>query len=153
MLCSIETMKIIASEIRESGKKLVFTNGCFDILHAGHTRYLAQAAKLGDYMVAGLNSDDSVRRLKGSTRPVNSEADRAEVLSALKSIDFVCIFNEDTPLNLIEALVPHFLVKGGDYTEETIAGAEFVKANGGSVVTIPLVEGKSTSSIINKIGK
>lgn len=129
--------------------KIVFTNGCFDILHRGHIEYLSQARDKGNMLVIGLNSDASVKRLKGEGRPVQDEASRALVLASLRFVDAVILFDEDTPLDLIKFVEPDVLVKGGDYTEETIVGAAEVKARGGEVVVIPLVEGYSTSSILN----
>ncbi len=134
-----------------SGKKVVFSNGCFDILHAGHVEYLAAARELGDVLLIGLNSDASVRRLKGPSRPVCCEADRATVLSALEVVDAVTLFDEDTPEELINLLLPDILVKGADWAVEQIAGARAVLERGGAVLTIPLLEGRSTSSIIEKI--
>lgn len=134
-------------------KKIVFTNGCFDILHIGHIRYLQEASKLGDVLVIGLNSDASVKRLKGPERPVNNELDRAELLCALGFVDYVVIFDEDTPYNLISDIQPDVLVKGGDYKSEEVAGRDIVEARGGKLVLIPFVEGKSTTGIIEKIKK
>ena len=134
-----------------SGKKVVFSNGCFDILHAGHVEYLAAARALGDALIIGLNSDVSVRRLKGPDRPVCCEEDRAAVLSALQVVDGVTLFNEDTPEELIGALLPDILVKGADWAVEQIAGARAVIDHGGSVLTVPLLEGRSTTGIIEKI--
>lgn len=134
-------------------KKIVFTNGCFDILHVGHKRYLQQAAALGDILVIGVNSDDSVRRLKGPDRPVNNEQDRAEILSALGFVDYVVIFDEDTPYDLIKQIQPDVLVKGGDYKPEEVVGKDIVEARGGRLELISFVEGKSTTNIINKINK
>lgn len=134
-------------------KKIVFTNGCFDILHVGHKRYLQQAATLGDILVVGVNSDASVRRLKGPTRPVNNEQDRAEMLSALGFIDYVVIFDEDTPYELIKKIQPDVLVKGGDYKPEEVVGKDIVEARGGRLELISFVEGKSTTNIINKINQ
>lgn len=134
-----------------NGARIVFTNGCFDILHAGHVRYLAEARRMGDLLVVGLNGDESIRRLKGASRPVNGFEDRAEVLAGLASVDFVVGFDEDTPTHLIEAIKPHVLVKGGDYSIETIVGAETVIALGGQVVTVPLVKDKSTTAIIARV--
>lgn len=151
MLLSKDVISKVCEELRFQGKRIVFTNGCFDIIHSGHTFYLGEARKLGDVMIVGLNSDSSVRRLKGDTRPVNNQFDRQEVLSALKSVDYVVFFEEDTPLELIKAVKPDFLVKGGDYNNDTIVGADFVVQNGGKVVTIPLVPNKSTTNIINKM--
>ena len=136
---------------KAKGKKIVFTNGCFDILHRGHVTYLQQARALGDLLIVGINSDASVKRLKGPERPVNILEDRAYVLSALKSVDFVIPFEEDTPLDLINTIIPDILVKGGDYTIDRIVGAQEVIAHGGSVEIIPFVPGKSTSSIIDII--
>lgn len=132
-------------------KKIVFTNGCFDILHVGHKRYLQQAATLGDLLVVGVNSDASVRRLKGPTRPVNNEQDRAEMLSAMGFIDYVVIFDEDTPYELIKKIQPDVLVKGGDYKPEEVVGRDIVLARGGRLELISFVEGKSTTNIINKV--
>lgn len=132
-------------------KKIVFTNGCFDILHRGHVTYLAEAKKLGDLLVLGVNSDASVKRLKGPERPINNEKDRAYVLSQLKSVDFTEIFTEDTPLNLINKIMPKVLVKGGDWKIDQIVGAKEVIANGGDVFSLNFVDGYSTTSIIHKI--
>jgi D-beta-D-heptose 7-phosphate kinase/D-beta-D-heptose 1-phosphate adenosyltransferase len=136
---------------QEKGKKIVFTNGCFDILHRGHVTYLNQARDLGDLLIVGINSDESVKRLKGLERPVNMLEDRAYVLSALKSVDYVIPFEEDTPLDLINLIMPDILVKGGDYTIDRIVGAQEVLAHGGRVEIIPFVPGKSTSAIIDTI--
>jgi rfaE bifunctional protein nucleotidyltransferase chain/domain len=132
-------------------QKIVFTNGCFDILHRGHIEYLSQANEKGNILVIGLNSDASVKRIKGEGRPVQDEQSRALILASLRFVDAVVLFDEDTPLELIKIVNPDVLVKGGDYTEETIVGADFVKANGGEVVVIPLVEGYSTSGILNQV--
>jgi D-glycero-beta-D-manno-heptose 1-phosphate adenylyltransferase len=132
-------------------KKIIFTNGCFDILHKGHLELLSQAAALGDILVIGVNSDDSVKRLKGDERPVNDENFRALMLASLAIVDAVSIFPEDTPLELIESIVPDIIVKGGDYDPSTVVGAELVVKNGGEVIIIPLISGYSTSSLIRKI--
>ena len=132
-------------------KKIVFTNGCFDILHKGHVTYLNEAKKLGDLLVIGLNSDASVKRLKGSERPINNERDRQYVMSQLKPVDFVEIFSEDTPLNLILKIRPNVLVKGGDWKIDQIVGAKEVILNGGEVFSLQFVDGYSTTSIIHKI--
>lgn len=132
-------------------KRIVFTNGCFDILHRGHVTYLAEARKLGDLLVIGLNSDASVRKLKGPERPINKEHDRQYVLSQLKSVDFVEIFDEPTPLNLILKVKPKILVKGGDWKIDQIVGAKEVIADGGDVFSLNFVDGYSTTSIIQKI--
>lgn len=133
------------------GQKVVFSNGCFDILHAGHVDYLRAARQLGDVLIIGLNSDASVRRLKGERRPVCPEKDRAAVISALEMVDAVTLFDEDTPEELIGNLLPDILVKGSDWAVDQIAGAEAVLQNGGEVLTLPLLEGRSTSGIIEKI--
>jgi len=133
-------------------KKIVFTNGCFDILHRGHIEYLSQAKDLGDVLIIGLNTDASVKRIKGENRPVQDENSRALVLASLRFVDAIVLFDEDTPYDLIGLVKPDVLAKGGDYTEDTIVGSDIVKANGGEVVTIPLVEGYSTSKIINLEG-
>ena len=130
-------------------RKIVFTNGCFDILHRGHIEYLSQARDKGDVLIIGLNSDTSIRRIKGEGRPVLDEMSRALVLASLRFVDGVVLFDEDTPYELIKLVQPDVLVKGGDYTEKTIIGADIAKANGGQVVVIPLVEGYSTSKILN----
>jgi rfaE bifunctional protein nucleotidyltransferase chain/domain len=132
-------------------KKIVFTNGCFDILHRGHVTYLSEARKLGDLLVVGLNSDESVKRLKGPERPINRESDRQFVLSQLKAVDFVEIFSDDTPLDLILKVRPKVLVKGGDWKIEQIVGAKEVIADGGQVYSLNFVDGYSTTSLINKI--
>ncbi len=140
-----------AAKIKEAGGKIIFTNGCFDILHVGHARYLAAAKSLGDYLIVALNSDHSVRQLKGNKRPIMPEVERAEILSALESVDYITIFNELDPLNVIKAIKPNSLVKGGDWAEDQIIGSDFVKANGGQVETIPYIEGSSTTNIVEKI--
>ncbi|MBS1733102.1 MAG: D-glycero-beta-D-manno-heptose 1-phosphate adenylyltransferase [Bacteroidetes bacterium] len=136
---------------RVKNKKVVFTNGVFDILHEGHIASLSQAATHGDVLVIGLNSDASVKRLKGDSRPVNNQGARALILASLVMTDAVVIFDEDTPLNLIKAIMPEVLVKGGDYTVEQIAGAKEVIANGGQVILADMVEGISTTAIIEKM--
>lgn len=135
---------------RVLSKTVVFTNGCFDILHAGHIQSLTQAANEGDYLIVGLNSDSSVKKLKGENRPINDEQSRALVLASLGMVDAVVIFGEDTPLNLIRKIMPDVLVKGGDYKLEEIVGAEEVIANSGRVVINPILPGFSTTSLINK---
>jgi rfaE bifunctional protein nucleotidyltransferase chain/domain len=136
---------------KSEGKKIVFTNGVFDLLHLGHITYMAKAAELGDKLIIGLNSDASVKRLKGENRPVNDQSNRAALLATMYFIDAVVVFEEDTPLNLITQIMPNILVKGADYSVENIAGAKEVLANGGEVKTITLVEGHSSTNIINKI--
>jgi len=153
MIISRNEIEELSQKLKAEGKKIVFTNGCFDILHSGHVFYLQKAKQQGDILVLGLNSDASVRRLKGEKRPVNSEEDRAIVISELKSIDFVVIFEEDTPQEIISIIVPDILVKGGDYKKEDVVGKEVVEKNGGDVVIIPFVDGKSTTNIINRINE
>jgi len=136
---------------RKRGKKIVFTNGCFDLLHAGHADYLEKAKALGDLLVVGLNSDASVRRLKGPKRPILPQEVRAKLLDALKPVDFVVLFEEDTPLKLIEAVRPHYLVKGGDWPPEKIVGREVVESYGGKVVSIPFTYDLSTTKIVERI--
>lgn len=148
-----EAFKKVQS-LREAGKKVVFTNGCFDILHPGHVDYLSQARDLGDFLVLGLNTDHSVKRLnKAPNRPVNNESTRAIVLAGLACIDLIVFFDEETPYELIKFLQPNVLVKGNDYKAENIAGYDILKANGGDVITIPLLEGYSTTKLIEKILK
>ena len=134
---------------REGNKKIVFTNGCFDILHVGHIKYLEEAKKYGDVLVIGLNSDESVKKLKGKDRPINSQQDRLKVLFNLKSVDCVILFNEKTPLNLIKKIMPDVLVKGGDYKKDEVVGNKIVK----KTLILSFIKGKSTSRLINKIKK
>lgn len=136
---------------RKKGKKVVFTNGCFDIIHAGHVRYLKKARSLGDILVVGLNSDSSVKAIKGESRPIVPQNERAEVLSALSSVDRVVIFNETTPEKLIKAIRPDILAKGADWAAKDIVGADIVRKNGGKVSRITLAKGRSTTNIIKKI--
>lgn len=153
MVIEKEKLKAVLEDLKSKNKKIVFTNGCFDIIHSGHITYLYKAKSYGDILVIGLNSDDSVKRLKGVDRPINNQTDRALVLSALEMVDYVCIFNENTPIELITELKPDVLVKGGDYTKDAIVGSDLVEANGGKVIIVPFVQGKSTTKIINKIKK
>jgi D-beta-D-heptose 7-phosphate kinase/D-beta-D-heptose 1-phosphate adenosyltransferase len=149
-IIEFKTADIIIKNLRKN-KKVVFTNGCFDIIHIGHARYLKEAKDCGDILVVGLNSDESVKRLKGNSRPIISENDRAEMLSHLESVDFVIIFNEETPLNLIKKVKPDVLVKGGDWEIDQIVGSKFVLENGGKVKSLSFIDGISTSKIIEKI--
>ena len=150
-ICTLEEAAQRREQWRLEGKKVVFTNGCFDILHRGHLEYLMQAAELGQALVIGLNSDESVSRLKGPERPVNKLHDRALALAALQFVAMVVAFDDDTPLKLIQAIKPDVLVKGGDYTIDTIVGAQEVQANGGLVKVLPFVDGYSTTTIINRL--
>ena len=148
----MDYMEII-NQWKKEGKKIVFTNGCFDIIHAGHVDYLEKAKALGDVLVVGLNSDESIRRIKGKDRPVNIQEHRKRVLEALKPVDLVIIFEEDTPERLIKEIKPDVLVKGGDWSIENIVGADFVKSYGGEVKTIDFVYDISTTKIIEKARK
>jgi rfaE bifunctional protein nucleotidyltransferase chain/domain len=138
-------------KIRQQGKSIVFTNGCFDIIHQGHVKYLSEASDLGDILIVGLNTDDSVKRLKGKNRPLQDQGSRAITLAAISFIDYIVLFNEDTPLRIIKTIMPDILVKGGDYDPEKIVGYDIVKSAGGKVITIPYEKGYSTSIIINKL--
>jgi len=139
------------SALKRRRKKIVFTNGCFDILHVGHVAYLKRARALGDALVIGLNSDDSVRAIKGESRPLNRQDDRAEVLSALSCVDYVTVFSDSTPERLIKSIQPDVLVKGSDWKADEIVGGQFVRSYGGRVVRIPFVKGYSTTSVIDKL--
>jgi D-beta-D-heptose 7-phosphate kinase / D-beta-D-heptose 1-phosphate adenosyltransferase len=146
-----EELRKVLEEAKSKGKRIVFTNGCFDLLHIGHLRYLEKAKALGDILVAGVNSDFSVQRLKGPKRPILPLSERMEILSGLECVDYVTSFDESTPLELISFLTPHVLVKGGDWTKETTVGKEVVEGLGGEVVILPFVEGNSTTNIIETI--
>jgi D-beta-D-heptose 7-phosphate kinase/D-beta-D-heptose 1-phosphate adenosyltransferase len=148
---ALEDTRTFVQSAREAGKRVVFTNGVFDLLHPGHVRYLIAARALGDLLVVAINSDRSVRANKGPERPINPEAERAEILEALSCVDAVVVFDEETPAVIIEALQPDVLVKGADWAADAIVGRETVEARGGQVVRIPIEQGWSTSSIIDKI--
>ena len=150
MLIARKKIGEVVSKLKAKGKKIVFTNGCFDILHVGHVRYLKEAKALGDILILGLNSDSSVKSLKGSNRPINNESDRAEVLSALKAIDYVVIFDEKTAENIVGEVKPDIYAKGGDYSIDTLPEAKIVAGHGGKTVLLQLVDGKSSTNIINK---
>jgi len=152
-IMTIEQAKAFMQACKTTGKTVAFTNGCFDILRPGHLFSLAQTAKEADYLLVGLNSDISVKKLKGPERPINNTESRASILANLVLVDVVVVFEEDTPLQLIQTLLPDVLVKGGDYTIDTIVGAKEVIANGGKVIINPIVEGFSTTNIIEKIKK
>jgi D-beta-D-heptose 7-phosphate kinase/D-beta-D-heptose 1-phosphate adenosyltransferase len=149
-LISLEKAMEVLNQGFRKEHRIVFTNGCFDILHRGHVYYLSKAREMGDLLIIGLNSDASVKRLKGESRPVNGQEARAEVLGALSMVDLIVLFSEDTPLELIRAIRPDVLVKGGDYKVEEIVGYPEVISRGGEVVTIPILEGYSTTSILDK---
>ncbi len=152
-IVSGENLRVVRAALRASGQTLVFTNGCFDVLHVGHVRYLEAARLLGDALLVAINSDRSVRELKGAGRPVVSEDERAEMLAALSAVTYVCVFDDVSPRRLIAEVLPDVLVKGGDYSIDEIHGREEVEAAGGRVVALPFVEGASTSSIIERIKK
>ena len=150
-IVSLENLIPVVNDAQKAGRRVVFTNGCFDILHVGHVRYLAAARKAGDLLVIGLNSDRSVRLIKGASRPIVTQEQRAEVLAGLGCVDFVVLFDEPDPLVLIQALNPNVLVKGEDWTEDRIIGADHVKSKGGQVVRIKFADVMSTSGIIDRI--
>lgn len=151
MLIDKEFGKQLVEILKSQNKKVVFTNGCFDILHIGHLRYLNEAKKQGDVLIIGVNSDASVKRLKGESRPINNQFDRAEMLSGLKAVDYTVIFEEDTPEELIATLKPSIHVKGGDYKKEDLPETKIVESYGGEVRILSFVEGKSTTNIVKKI--
>lgn len=150
-IISTTGLKRKVKRLRQNGKRIVFTNGCFDILHYGHVKYLQDARRKGDYLVVAVNSDSSVKKIKAKNRPVISQGDRLKTVAALASVDFVILFNEDNPLRLIKAIKPDVLIKGADWSKQKIIGADFVKSYGGSVLTVNLVKGRSTSALIEKI--
>lgn len=153
IILTIDELVNIRKAIKNNNKKIVFTNGCFDILHKGHIDYLNESKKLGDYLVVGVNSDASVRKIKGPKRPILPQEERAFILSNLLSVDFVCIFEEETPLKLIEQVLPDYLVKGADWPIDAVVGKEVVEKNGGKVMTITLTPNKSTTNLIETILK
>lgn len=147
----LKNMEIIEN-LKKEKKKIVFTNGCFDIIHIGHIELLKFCKSLGDFLIVGLNTDDSIRRIKGDKRPINPVEDRKIILESIRYVDMVLTFDEDTPLNLIKKIKPDILVKGGDWKENEIVGSEFVKSYGGKVIVFPYIKNKSTTNIIKKIG-
>src|ERR1051325_2069837 len=151
VILSLEELLHVRAGLRAEGRRLVFTNGCFDILHVGHVRYIAEARRLGDALLVAINSDRSVRALKGAGRPVMNEGERAELLAALSSVDFVTVFDEESPRALISELLPDVPARGGDYALEEIHAREEVERAGGRVVALPFVEGASTTNIIERI--
>jgi rfaE bifunctional protein nucleotidyltransferase chain/domain len=148
---SIEEIILIRKKLKEENKKIVFTNGCFDLIHSGHVDYLNKARQTGDVLIVGLNSDSSIKRIKGDKRPILKEDERAFILSNLRTVDFVTFFEEDTPFELINKIIPDILVKGADWSIENIVGRDIVEQNGGEVKTIAFVNDQSTSKIINLI--
>lgn len=151
MILKRELAIVLVNELKKQGKIVVFTNGCFDILHIGHLTYLNQAKQQGDILIVGVNSDSSVKRLKGESRPINSEIDRATLLNGLKAVDYTVIFNEDTPCELLDDIKPSIHIKGGDYRKEDLPETKIVEKNGGIVKILDFVQGKSTTNIVNKI--
>lgn len=146
-----ENLNNIIKKLKSENKKIVFTNGCFDILHAGHVRYLKESKKFGDILIVGLNSDVSVKKIKGESRPINPEMDRAEVLAGLEAVSYIVLFDETSPVKLLEEIKPDIYTKGADYTVETLPEAKTVLSYGGKIEFIKLVEGRSTTKIIDKI--
>ena len=153
MIVTLEEVATIAAVLKQEGRRIVFTNGCFDIIHIGHIRYLRSARQYGDILIVGLNSDESVRKIKGDKRPIVPQTERAEVLSSVRFVDYVVIFNEPDPYNAIAAVRPDVLVKGGDWSVDNIIGRDIVESYGGDVFTIPFIEGASSSGIIENIIK
>lgn len=153
MIIKLPELVNIVSKIKQEGKRIVFTNGCFDIIHRGHVTYLKRAREYGDILIVGLNSDASVKIIKGDKRPLVPQGERADVLSSIRFVDYVLIFNEPDPYKIIEALMPDVLVKGGDWAVETIIGRDIVESNGGKVYNIPYIEGSSSTNIIEEIIK
>ena len=148
---STEELKSIVGRLKNAGRRIGFTNGCFDILHAGHVLYLAKARQLVDVLIVGLNSDSSIKQIKGPNRPINNQNDRAIVLAALESVDYIAIFDEPTPIRLIKTITPDILFKGADWKGKTVVGADFVIENGGKVEFIDYLEGRSTTNMIERI--
>lgn len=153
MIIDRSDIKFLCELLRKNQKQVVFTNGCFDIIHAGHVKYLTQAKSFGDVLILGLNTDDSIRKLKGSNRPINSEADRSFVVDGLKAVDYVVLFSESTAEQLVSEIKPDIYVKGGDYNLENLPEGKIVQSYGGQVKLIPLLKGRSTSNIISRIEK
>jgi len=149
---SLAEIKKVSAKLRRDGKKVVFTNGCFDIIHYGHVKYLEKCKKLGDVLIVGLNSDSSVRKIKGKGRPVTGQKERAVILAAMEFVDYVVLFDESTPAGLIAKIGPRVLVKGGDWAKSEIVGGAFVKKTGGRVVTVPFIKGYSTTRILKRLG-
>lgn len=150
---SLDALKNQVSKLKNSGKRIVFTNGCFDLLHYGHVKYLEEAKSKGDVLVVGVNSDASVRKIKGGDRPIVNQKDRVRLIAALASVDFAVLFKEENPLKLIKAIKPDVLIKGADWNKKNIIGSDFVAGYGGKVRTVKLVEGRSTTNLIQRIAK
>ena len=149
-LIQLQQIDGLKKSLEFKGQSIVFTNGCFDIIHAGHIHLLKQASQFGDILIVGLNSDDSIKRLKGIARPINILEDRIAVLESIRFVDFIIVFEEDTPIKLIEAILPNVLVKGADYVKTEVVGYDLVVGNGGAVECVPLLEGRSSSLLIEK---
>ena len=152
-ISNLSTLKKTISRLKKAGKKVVFTNGCFDLLHYGHVKYLQDARRKGDVLVVAVNSDSSVRKIKGKKRPIVNEKDRLGIIAALQSVDYAVLFKEKTPLKVIKLLKPDILVKGADWDKNNIVGADYVAGTGGRVSTIKLIKGRSTTNLIKKIAK
>jgi rfaE bifunctional protein nucleotidyltransferase chain/domain len=155
-MCKIKTLKEIkkiSEKLKKENKIIVFTNGCFDIIHPGHIKLLKKAKSFGDVLIVGLNKDSSIKKLKGKTRPIINEKDRAEVLSSLSMVDYVVLFGEKTPIKLIKNILPNYIVKGGDYKEDEVVGKEIVEKYGGKVIIIPLYKNYSTTNLIKKVNE
>lgn len=150
---SLDALIRIISKLRRQGKKIVFTNGCFDLLHYGHAKYLQDAKKKGDILIVAINSDESVRRIKGKQRPIVNEKDRLGLIAALESVDYVLLFKDQTPLRVIKTLKPDVLVKGADWDKDDIVGGDFILSRGGRIATIKLIKDRSTTNLIRKIAK
>lgn len=150
---NITPLKKIIAKLKAKGKRIVFTNGCFDLLHYGHVKYLADAKKMGDILIVAINSDASVKRIKGSSRPLVKESDRLKIIAALESVDYVVKFGEDTPFNTIKTIKPDILIKGADWKKKDIVGAKFISSCGGRVKTIKFIPRRSTTNLIKKIAK
>jgi D-beta-D-heptose 7-phosphate kinase/D-beta-D-heptose 1-phosphate adenosyltransferase len=148
---TIKEIKKICEKLKKENKIIVFTNGCFDIIHPGHIKLLKKAKSLGDILIVGLNKDNSVKKLKGKMRPIIDEKGRAEILSSLSMVDYIVLFGEETPIRLIENILPHYIVKGGDYKEDEVVGKEVVEKYGGKVVIVPLYKKYSTTNLLKKI--
>lgn len=149
----IGALKKIVASLKIKNKKIVFTNGCFDLLHLGHVKYLEQAKKKGDILIVAVNSDSSVRKIKGKGRPLNNENDRVSLIAALESVDYAVIFSDETPIKIIQAIRPDILIKGADWKKDNIVGSKFVASYGGKALTIELIKGRSTTNLIRKIAK
>jgi len=150
---SLNALKRITAGLKKQGKKIVFTNGCFDLLHYGHVKYLEDAREKGDALIVAINSDASIKKIKGKNRPITSQKDRSSIIAALESVDYAVIFNETTPIKVIKALKPDILIKGADWQKNNIVGSAFILGNKGKVLTVKLVKGRSTTNLIHKIAR